>query len=108
VDRYSILPLSRELINSSKITLAIKAGHKLIPFGKREVLVEISGKEATEAYWKCTDSMSRTFIWDCPVLSLTLRTGTITFDEQPVTITFKLRPSQTVSITIILYCISVC
>jgi hypothetical protein len=51
-------------MDSSKITLALTSGHKLIPFGKREAVVEISGKEAIEVYWESVDSIFRTLIWN--------------------------------------------
>jgi hypothetical protein len=62
-------PLTRELMDSSKITLALTSGRKVISFGKREALVEISGKEATDAYWESVDSISRTLVWNYPLFT---------------------------------------
>jgi len=76
----------------------VKAGRTIAgsPFGKLDARVETSGQEAMDAFWTSTDLILSTSDENVG-LFLTIGIGT-TFADQPVTITFKLRPSHTVGI----------
>ncbi|KIM24838.1 hypothetical protein M408DRAFT_331512 [Serendipita vermifera MAFF 305830] len=76
---------SLEFPEDSKITVVIKSGHTVggISIGKREAQAEVSNQEAIQAFWSSTDLISRTVV----------------FDQQPATVTFTFRPSQTAEAT---------
>lgn len=75
---------SLELTHVLKITVILKVGRSVagISFGKQEARVDVSGQEAMETFWGLR----------------TLAIATM-FDDQPATVTLKLRPSPTLQAT---------
>ncbi|KIM21959.1 hypothetical protein M408DRAFT_333160 [Serendipita vermifera MAFF 305830] len=75
---------SLKLTLALKIVVIITAGRSVagISFGKLEGCVDISGQEAIDAFWGPK--------------SLVVAT---TFDNRPITVSFKLRPSPTLGVT---------